>query len=72
MPKTRELSFEQRVAVRYLREGGLSYREIGKKVDCHDSIAVKIYKKIILTGTVANKERTGRLKKFGNREERVI
>ena len=29
MPKTKELNFEQRIAVRYLRESGLSYREIG-------------------------------------------
>ena len=69
MPKTRELSFEQRVAARYLRESGLSYREIGKQVCCHHSTAVKIYKKIVFTGSVANKERTGCLNKFSKREE---
>ena len=35
IPKTRKLRFEQRVAVRYLRESGLSYREIGKQVCCN-------------------------------------
>ena len=66
------MSFEQRLAVRYLRESGLSYREIGKQVDCHHSTAVKIYKKFGFTGSVANKERTGRPNKFSNREETVI
>ena len=58
MPKSRELSFEQR-AVRYMRESGLSYHEIGKQVGLHLSTAIKSCKQFALTGSVANKERTG-------------
>ena len=67
MPKTKELNFEQRIAVRHLRESGLSYREIGKQVGCHHSTTMKIYKKFATTGSVENKERPGHPKKFNER-----
>ena len=69
MPKTKELKSEQQIAVRCLRESGLSYHEIGKQVGCHHSTAMKIYKKFATTGSVENKERTGRPNRFNERGE---
>ena len=72
MAKIRELSFEQRVAVKYLRESGLSYREIGRQIGCHHSTALRIHKRFALTGSVAKQDRPGRPSKFDERGERTI
>jgi len=72
MPKTKELNFEQRIAVRYLRESGLSYREIGKQGGCHHSTTVKSYNKCATTGWVEHKERLGHPNTVNERGERVI
>ena len=72
MPKIRELSLEQRVAARYLRESGLSYRDIEKQVGCHHSTALQIYRKFVTTGSNEGKERPGRPNKFNERGERLI
>ena len=53
------MSFEQRVAVRYSRDSGLSYREIGKQVCCHNSTAVKIYKNLFLLGQLQTRKEQG-------------
>ena len=59
MANIRELSFEQRVAVKYLRESGLPYREIGRQIGCNHSIALRIYKKNVSTSSVSKRADQG-------------
>ena len=72
MAKIRELSLEQRVAVKYLRESGLSHRVIGRQIGCNHSTALKIYKKIVYNGSVSKQDGPGRPSKFDERGERTI
>ena len=70
--KIRELSLEQRVAVKYLRESCLSYREIGRPIGCNHSTALKIYKKFVSTGSVSKQDGPGCPSKFDERGKRTI
>ena len=67
MAKTQELGLEQRVAVKYLRESGLSYREIGRQIGCNHSTGLRIYKKFVSAGSVSKQGRPGRPSKFDER-----
>ena len=44
MVRVRELSDEERLTVKVLREMGLSFPKIGRIVGCHHSTALRIYK----------------------------
>ena len=59
MPKTRELSNEERLAIKYLKESGLSFRKIGDKLNCHHSTALKIYNQLLSSGSIAKKQEVG-------------
>ncbi len=72
MVRGKELSYENRVAIKTLRETGLSYGKIAQKVGCTKSTAYKVIKTYQETGSVAVRERTGRPKKFSPREERLV
>jgi len=72
MPKTRELSNDERLAIKYLRESGLSFRKIGEQLNCHHSTALKIYNRIVSSGSVAKKARSGRPTKINERGERIV
>ena len=61
MVKERELSYEERLTVKILRETGLSFPKIGIIVGCHHS-----------TAFVAKLQRTGRPKKYDERVERAV
>eukprot|EP00794_Sanderia_malayensis_P011384 gene11384-12571_t len=60
MPKIRELSYEERLAVKILRETGLFYPKIGRIVVCHHSTALRIYKIFQATNSVKKLPRTER------------
>ena len=70
MPKTRELSNEERLAINYLKESGLSLRKIGEQLNCHHSTALKIYNQFLSSGFIAKKARSGRPSKINERGER--
>ena len=72
MVKVRELSYEERLTVKVLRETGLSFPKIGKIVGCHHTTALRIYKNFLKTASVAKLPRTGRTKKFDERDERAV
>ena len=72
MPKTRELSNDERLAIKYLRESGLSFRKIGEQLNCHHSTALKIYNRFVSSGSVAKKARSGRPSKINERGERIV
>ena len=72
MTKIRELSLNERVVIKHLREAGLSYAEIAQQVGCTKSAAFKVYKKIKNTGSIERKRRSGRPKKSSDRAERAI
>ena len=61
MVKERELSYEERLTVKILRETGLSFPKIGIIVGCHHS-----------TAFVAKLQRTGRPKKYDEQGERAM
>ena len=60
MPKTRELSHDERLAIKYLRESGLSFRKIGEQLSCHYSTSLRVYKQFVSSGCVEKKARNGR------------
>ena len=60
------------MAVKYLRESGISYREIGRQIGCNYSTALRICKKFVSTGSVSKQDRPGRPSKFDERGERTI
>ena len=72
MVKVRELSDEERLTVRVLRETGLSFPKIGIIVGCHHSTALRIYKSFLKTASVAKLPRTGHPKKLEERDERSV
>ena len=72
MPKTRELSNDERLAIKYLRESGLSFRKIGEQLNCHHSTALTIYNRFVSSGSVAKKARSGRPSKINERGERIV
>ena len=72
MPKTRELSHDERLAIKYLRESRLSFRKIGEQLSCHYSTALRIYKQFVSSGCVEKKARSGRPNKINERGERIV
>ena len=72
MAKIRELSLNERLVIKHLREAKLSYAEISQQVGCTNSAAFKIYKKFENTGFIEKKRRSGRPKKSSDRAERAI
>ena len=72
MPKTRELSNEERLAINYLRETGLPFRKIGEQLNCHHSTAVNLYNQFVSSGCIAKKARSGRPSKVSERGERIV
>ena len=59
MVRGKEISLEDRVATKTLRETGYSIGQIGSKVGCSKSAANKVFKTFKHTGTVAVRKRTG-------------
>ena len=72
MVKIRELSLNERAAIKYLREAGLSYAQIAQQVGCSKSAVFKIYKPFENTGSIGKRRRSGRPKKSSDRAERAI
>ena len=72
MPKARELSHEERLTVKWLREIGFSFPKIAKLVGCHHSTALRIYRNFEATNSIVKLPRNGRPKKFDERGERVV
>ena len=72
MVKIRELSLNERAAIKYLREAGLSYAQIAQQVGCSKSAVFKIYKTFENTGSIGKRRRSGRPKKSSDRAERAI
>ena len=69
MPKIQELSNEEGLAKKYLRESGLSFRNIGEQLNCHHSTAVKLYSQFVSSGCTAKKARSGRPSKINEMGE---
>ena len=55
MVKIRELSLNERAAIKYLREAGLSYAQIAQQVGCSKSAVFKIYKTFENTGSIGKR-----------------
>ena len=72
MPRTRDLSYEERVAIITLKESGYSFRKIAEQLDCSKSTAFYIYKMYRETNSAEKRKRTGRKKKLDAREERMV
>ena len=72
MPKTRELSHDERLAIKYLRESRLSFRKIGEQLSCHYSTALWIYKQFVSSVCVEEKARSGCPNKINERGERIV
>ena len=64
MVKKRELSYEERITVKILRENGHSFPQIAKVVGCHYSTCIRIFNSFKKTGSIHQKQRTGRPKKL--------
>ena len=60
--KERELSHEERLTVEILRENGHSFSQIAKVVGCHYSKCIRIFNSFKKTGSIHQKQRTGRPK----------
>ena len=65
----KEISLEDRVAMKTLREAGYSFDEIGNKIGCSKSAAYEVFKNFKHTDTVAVRKRTGQPKIFSERDE---
>ena len=72
MVKKRELSYEERIKVKILRENGHSFPQIAKVVGCHHSTCIRIFNSFKKTGSIHHKQRTGRPKKSNERGERFV
>ena len=72
MVKIRELDLEERLAITYLREAGLSYSEIGRQLGCSKSTAHKIFTNFEKTGAIAKQSRPGRPRKLTERVKKVV
>ena len=57
MPKIGELSNEEGLAIKFLRESGLSFRKIGEQLKCHYSTALKLYNQFLSIGSIVKKTR---------------
>ena len=71
MPKTRELSTEERLAIN-LMESGLSFRKIGEQLNCHHPTALKIDSQFVSSGFITKKARSGRPSEIKERGERIV
>ncbi|GIY59046.1 hypothetical protein CDAR_275511 [Caerostris darwini] len=71
-PKKSELPISLREKIVSLRENGLSYREIGKKVNVCFSTVRYIIKRHKERGSTSNSLRSGRPKKLSQRIKRKI
>ena len=72
MVKKRELSYEERITVKILRENGYSFPQIAKAVGCHYSTCMRIFNSFKKPGSIHQKQRTGRPKKINERGERFV
>ena len=68
--KKRELSHEEQLTVKILRESGHSFPQIAKVVGCHYSTCIKIFNSFKKTCSIHQKQRTGRSKKISERGKR--
>ena len=64
MVKVRELTENERVAIKVLRGAGHSFVEIARQVGCSRSGAFKVFRSIEKSESFAKLPRTGRPKKF--------
>ena len=64
MGRKRELSYEERITVKILRESGYSFPQIAKAVGCQYSTCMRIFNSFKKTGSIHQKQRTGRPKKL--------
>ena len=55
MVKIRELSLNERAAIKYLREAWLSFAQIAQQVGCSKSAVFKIYKTFENTGSIGKR-----------------
>ena len=72
MVKVRELTENELVAIKVLREAGHSFAEIARQVGCSKSGAWKVFRSIEKSESFAKLPRTGRPKQFLERGERAI
>ena len=70
--KTRQLSNEERLAIKYLNESRLSFCKIGEQLKCHHSTALKMYNQFLSSGSIAKKDRSESLSKINERGERIV
>ena len=70
--KRRELSHEERLTIKILRENGHSFPQIAKVVGCHCPTCIRICNSLKKTGSIHQKQRTGRPKKIDERGERFV
>ena len=70
--KKRELSHEERLTIKILRENGHSFPQIAKVIGCHHSTCIRIFNSFKKTGSIHRKQRTGRPKKINERGERFV
>ena len=72
MPRTRDLSYEERVAIITLNESSYSFAKIAEQLDCLKSTAFYVYKTYRETNSAEKQKRTGRKKKLDTRDERMV
>ena len=66
--KKRELSHEEQITVKILRENGHSFPEIAKVIGCNYSTCIRIFYSFKTTDSIHQKQRTGRPKKLTKEE----
>ena len=67
MPKSQELFHDERLAMKYLRESGMSCCKIGDQLSCHNSTALKIYNQFVSGDCVEKEARSRRPNKINER-----
>ena len=62
--KKRELSYQERITVKILRENGHSFPQIVKVFGCHYSTCMRKFNLFKKTGSIYQKQRAGRPNKL--------
>jgi transposase len=72
MPKFSYLPENKRYKIIHLKEEGYSMRQIAAKVPCSLSTVVRTLKRFSETNSIADRRRSGRLRKTSLREDRLL
>jgi len=72
MKKSRSLTVEQLVRVSVMSEDGFSTMQIASRVNCSPIMVVKIIQKKKLTGSVVDRDRSGRPRASTSRQDRTL